>query len=125
MGRKISQRLTRCMEIAKTVPYTKEEFSILQQIIDGLFYAEGGSEYYAELSRDIYTISQDGSITETVPGSDDDMGGYGSLNLMQYLLVNYRRVFLFLTRVPSENVLLYVNDPILDPFVRWRLTIAR
>jgi len=36
-----------------------------------------------------------------------------------------KRLFLFLTQVPLDRVPIYINDPLLAPFARWRLAIAK
>jgi len=132
---KVSERSKRYIELAKAVPYSAFELDALKDILYEMFLKElreGIGDVFQELYLDLTNYIRCGFITDTLDESHVQCEQteymdtrYYELNYMQYLLINHRKVFLFLTHVPIDQVPLYLNDPKLEPFAKWRLTIAK
>jgi len=103
------------INLAASITYSPKELAQLQELLSGgvhdslwmdLFIFKGGG--LMDVSRDY----EDG-----VPRQE--------INFMQYLLLYHRKLFLFLAVLPLQDVLKYITDENLRPFVEWRLKINR
>jgi hypothetical protein len=121
----LAPRLQGFIDLAKHNPYSNSELTVLLEILSGYFYRDCDNAVYAELYRDLHSLTVSGTIVEVVPGSTNEDNKFVDLNFMQYLLVNYSKAFLFITLVTLENVPLYLSDSLLAPFANWRLSISR
>jgi hypothetical protein len=131
MIKTVSRRCQGFIDISRHNPYSGEEIEILYGMLYDELSKNFDSSYIYDLFRDIHSLCMQGTITDGL--SFDETEGFGiasdthlyRLNFLQYLLINNKRVFLFLTQVPLDRVPLYINDPKLSLFAKWRLTINK
>jgi hypothetical protein len=127
--------MKRLVEKARVVPYTKKELSILIEILKGYWLnynpwlPSGAIEYnYFEIGTDLeYAIEKGGYLIDRVfyPWPGEQSSEYKNMNILQFLLVYHRKVFLFLTCVERNMILIYIGKDPLRPFVEWRLKIGK
>ena len=133
-----TKRIQRYVARASTCFYTIKEIETLLEIISTQVLSDWRTKgvddsLFNDIDTDLRSFIKHGSIVDTLNENyvqsteavDPGDTRYYNLNLLQYFLINYKRIFLFLTLVPLSNVPLYINDILLKPFVRWRLTIAK
>jgi hypothetical protein len=123
------------LNIAYNITFTEKELEVLKNIMDTVIISDySGEEDFDmcfSIGGAIHECSTQGYCYETYNVDETDGDGMISdtrsvpLTFMQYLLVNFKRVFLFIALVPLSRVPLYLNDPVLSLFARWRLTIAK
>lgn len=116
------KRIDKMLSLSKSVPYTNEELRVLKDLIDNNIMDENGitNDNFLELYCCLIEIISNGSYYIDRPS-----GTFKRLNFLEYLLVYFRKVYLFLTCVSVKNVPLYINDAQLSPFVQWRLFINK
>jgi hypothetical protein len=136
MTKELTLRYKRCLAIATTMKFTEDEINLLKNMISEILAQEKYLEFedwdrYYEIDSALYDLTKAGHCTETF-NEDETLGAgvtssteYVPLTFTQFLLVNFRRIFLFIASVPLDRVPLYLNDPRLEPFAKWRLTIAK
>jgi len=131
--KRLSTRAQRFIAIAKSTQYTKKEYERLRGIL-----LQGLVNYDPNVSIETYDslceYLDDGHVTDSLdsahvdsPEAYDDTRYY-EITFLEHLLVGDlrdKRLFLFLTQVPLDRVPIYINDPLLAPFARWRLAIAK
>jgi hypothetical protein len=81
-----------------------------------------------DISYALYEHLKYGYVYDTVPYEDRDGDRderFIEISFMQFLILYHKRVFLFLTQVPLNNVVLYMDDPLLSCFADWRITIGK
>jgi hypothetical protein len=131
--------MKRLVEKAQIVPYTKEELKLLLHIIDGAYF-EVQTKAFTQNKEDLFDYSG------LISALEDELAGkkyyiddfstwahrkgetfqdYTGLNFMQFLLVYYRKIFLFLTCVDKKKTLIYLHRGPLNMFVEWRLKIGK
>jgi hypothetical protein len=115
------------MIVAEKSPYSDKELSTLRETL----FQEYALTNFTNSDLFEITTSTDNEIVDTLdashlenPGPLEDARIY-ILTFLQYLLINYRKIFVFLTQVPIDKVPLYLNKPTIKAFARWRLTIAK
>jgi len=122
------KRSEKFLDKAKSVPYTNEELKLLQDLISG--YCDPGEDLPFDLWNGLMFAIEEyiryGGISVNM--SSDTILGYESdnckhLNFMQYLLVYYRKIFLFLTCVDMNHVALYLKKNPFNIFCEWRYKI--
>lgn len=127
----LTARKIKFLKIAEMVPYTKKELSMLKSMLDdawiNLNYNDPDYSFLQNLYEDVsfaLSINCKGEkyFIDRPDVEDDPMGG---LNFMQYLLIYFLKVFIFLTCVKPESVPLYLNKKGFRIFVTWRLKIAK
>lgn len=124
---KVSSRTKRLIVLADSMNYSREDLKVLYGILSDEFDKDTRNNYVYDLWEEIGSIYEKGhtvdSLTEEATEDGAMIGDttYYKLDLPEYLLVNHRKVFLFLALVPFKNVPLYTNDPKLAVFARWRL----
>lgn len=131
MTRTVSRRCQGFIDISRHNPYSRGEIEVLRNIVYDELPKNFDSGYFYDLFRDIHSLCMQGVITDGL--SFDETEGFGvasdtrlyKLNLLQYLLINNKRAFLFLTQVLFDRVPLYINDPKLALFAKWRLIINK
>ena len=115
------KRSEKYVEMAGTVPYSREDLILLKDMVYGAWDTMIDEWDFFTLYDAINSeIDGTGTYTDSTP-DDWGTGNYKKLNLMQFMLVYFRRVFLFLRCVPPERVPLYVADGQLKVFCEWRL----
>ena len=121
----ITARLNKYKSMASVVPYTLDELKSLHDLT-----------MYSEELDTLNNMSLDTALHEYIHYGKIDLSlGGGAwlevtledmhVNFMQFLLVYYRKVFLFLMCVPIERISLYINHQGLRVFARWRLSIRK
>lgn len=134
MDYSLKSRTKKCMKIAISIKFSTEELIVLENLLKTFYDINSTIEQF-----DIgYTIS--GAIHECITTgycyetyNEDEICDEGMtsdtrsvpLTLLQYLFINFKRVFFFIACVPIDRVPIYINDPLLEPFVKWRLTISK
>lgn len=117
----ISERKQYLVERAKTVPYSVEELKLLQNLIRSSCTFDVIAPPKEE---EVYT-----GVLDALRWNADDAGiwvrGKRKINLMQYILVEFPKVFIFLTMVPLTRVSLYLWKPGIAPFAEWRTLISK
>jgi len=120
------KRSEKLIELSKSVPYSKEELKLLSNMVYDVSIND------SILNDDFYEIYN--CINDNISGKgyaidrDSDSEEYSPdkpLNILQFLLVYFKKISLFLTCVSLENVPLYINDSQLKAFVQWRLLINK
>jgi hypothetical protein len=120
MNQKLTIRETKYLAIAKTDSYTREELKMLE----GLLYDHLVSSYENSCDWDAEEIRF--VVQEYLEHGGISIDNTSkSFNFLQYLLVYYRKFFLFLTCVPLSNLPLYLNKKTLRIFCLWRMKIHR
>ncbi len=121
----MNTRLKKYISLSRSYPYTEEELKLLYSLINGKLNNDHPSELYNNFLEIMFSLEDEikgeGILTDL---SDDDVGLY-FLNFLQYLLIYFKRVFLFLICVPVKKVPMYIGDEQLDIFVQWRLQINK
>ena len=135
MKKNITPRMAEYLTLAKSITFDKKELTILRDIIKAIVLSEteGGDlwEPFQDMYDALHSCLKNGSYHDTYNEDESCDEGvtsdtrYVDLNFLQYALVNCKRVFFFIALVPIARVPIYMNDPILEPFVKWRLTIAK
>jgi len=129
---RLSSRIKKYIEIAKKDIYTPDEYNILLGILKSIIQTGDLAIYNVHEALDDYLRqgysedSLDAHYTNSPEAYDDTR--YYKLSFLQYVLTGSlgdKKIFIFLTQVPLCRVPLYINDPLLAPFAKWRLTIAR
>lgn len=134
MNTKLSVRTKKYMEISDSIEFSKEEMLVLGNLLDiewssSISKMDFDTSFF--IAEAIHECVKDGYCSDTYNVNETDGDGMTSntrsvpLTFMQYLLVNFKRVFFFIVLVPISRVPLYINDPTLALFARWRLTIAK
>jgi hypothetical protein len=125
----ISKRLQKFVDIARIVPYNNEELQQLLPLLRAADFDEAERTWTVqEFKSDIdYGLIQS-TIEDFIKYKcyATDWGARG-LNLMEFFLLYFRRVFIFLTRVDKKDVPIYIgtHKHYLKPFVEWRLRIDK
>jgi hypothetical protein len=111
--------------------YTKDELKLLEEMIDG--HCDPSEEnvpndVWSGVTIAIYEYLNYGGISVNM--DSDWFLGYErdiskKLNFSQFLLVYYRKIFLFLSYVSLDQVALYLNKKPLTVFCLWRYKIGR
>jgi hypothetical protein len=106
-----------------SVPFSTEDLRLLYKIVDNEMMDERGI-----LNDDLFIIqdSLENEINGVGTGVDresdsEEHAHYKELNFLQYLLVYFKKIYLFLMCVPDDKVPLYINNNQLRAFVLWRL----
>jgi hypothetical protein len=135
MNNKLTARYKKYLVIANSIEFNKEELKLLGDILESKW---SNPDFNSPLFDVLFSIgdalrdcNKYGHCYETY--NEDETEGAGvisdtrsvPLTFMQYLLINFKKVFFFITFVPLNQVPRYINDPYLAPFAKWRLTIAR
>lgn len=113
MTKEVPCRMQRYIDKAREVPYTLEELEILHGMLNG-------DPNHEDLWMDMFTLKN--GLMDVSREYEDGVPRQ-QLNLMQFLLVYHRRIFLFLMCVNLDQVLKYMDD--LKPFVEWRIRIGK
>jgi hypothetical protein len=131
----LSTRAQKYLIMANSVSFTREEYELLKGSLDTCWLEptteEKSFDMAFSMSQALHDYIETGHCYETYNQDETDNKGVVCatnsvpLTFTQYLLVNFRRIFFFLALVPLDQVGRYINDPSLELFVRWRLTIAR
>jgi len=138
--KKITARKLRCLELAKTVPYTYEDYASLLNILAeyaktkaaGFCWA-GSSEailldLYCRVGNFMHLGSYPLGIRFGWIPKYKEVPKYlhtKNLNFFQYLLTFNRKVFLFMACVPLNKVPLYFETPVIKVFAQWRMQIQK
>ena len=122
------------LKVATNVTFSVEELKLLKEPLEALWISEDSGDNFDacfHISCAIHECITQGHCYDTYNVDETEGKGITSdtrsvpLTIMQYLLINFKRVFFFIALVPLSNVPLYINDPSLELFARWRLTIAK
>lgn len=118
----LSKRKQALVEMAKTVPYSAEELKLLHSLVRSsctydLISPPKEEEVYQGVEDALRWNQNDGGIWV--------LDHNNKLNLMQYILVEFPKVFIFLTMVPLNQVSLYLWKPGIAPFAEWRTRIGK
>lgn len=118
MNKTLSPRRLRLVNLARSVPYSLEDIALLQGILNGT----GHDDLWA----DLFDFKHGRGIGVVEDGHNPERYAK-ELNLLQYLLVDsrYRKIFLFMTIVPFDEVPKYIAHKELAPFAEWRLKIRK
>jgi hypothetical protein len=129
----ISRRAKKLIGLAQIVPYTTEELIILRGIIESEWERKLGFEnlgYQFDHSTFLDGINdyiEHGGYEidwgEPVYWLGYEVTGQRKLNLMQFILVYFPKVFIFLTVVNKKDVPLFLCRGYLKMFAQWRLLI--
>ena len=125
---KLMQRL---IDKASHVPYTGDELRGLIEVIRR-YWHEDEMDYNNPSGFDFLDLIE--AINDHLKGRPIDINWgestwvfgyeintYKGLNLMQFLLVYYRKIFLLMACVPKEKLPLYLNKKPLKMVAEWRL----
>lgn len=131
--KRLSNRTLRYASIAKQSLYTNEEYTVLKNILLGHLAMDDpyvSFETYDALGEYLQagyvTDSLDSAHVDSPEAYDETR--YYEITFLEHLLVGDlrdKRMFLFLTQVSLDQVPRYINDTVLAPLARWRLTIAK
>lgn len=127
---KISKREQKYLEIAKTVPYTDEELKILKNLLSGYLFDERGfiNERMWDIEGAVSDQIENGYTIDTINDRPENELTYydedREINLMQFLFINFRKIFLFLL-LPLDEIPRYLGLKILEPFLEWRFKINK
>ncbi|RLG10762.1 hypothetical protein DRN73_06995 [Candidatus Pacearchaeota archaeon] len=121
------RRIEKMISLAKSVPYTNDELRILLNLINDKLIDMNGliNETYLNIVSLIEDQIENRGTYIDRGSSDSNDYRFKKLNFLQYLLVYFKRIFIFLVYIPLENVPLYINDNQLNPFCHWRLLINK
>jgi hypothetical protein len=117
--------MKRLVEKARVIPYTKTDLKLLAEIVTGYWY-ENKIDF--RLYDAITDCIRDNGFWIDRPienWPDETWSDYKYLNILQYLLVYRRKIFMFLTCVDNKRVPIYIEQSSLKPFVEWRLRIGK
>jgi hypothetical protein len=124
----LTARKIKFLKMAETVPYTNKELSMLKGMLDDVWinlnYNDPDYSFLQNLYEDVLPINCRGEDYFIDRPETEDLGLKG-LNFMQYLLIYFPKVFIFLACVKPENAPLYLNKRGFRPIVTWRLKIAK
>lgn len=121
------KRTEKLIELSKSVPYSKEELRLLRDILDRDMIKEGGMTDHDlyDLWDMIEEILSYGGYHIDRESDSEEYSHYKKLNFLQFLLVYFQKIFLFLICIPVDQVPLYINNNQLKTFVYWRLLINK
>lgn len=121
------KRSEKVINLSKSVPYSKEELTLLYKIVDNKITTPEGlfDEDFSEIALCISDTLSNGGYPIDRESDSEENAHFERLNMMQFLLVYFKRICLFLILVPFRNVPLYINDSQLGAFARWRLLINK
>lgn len=119
-------RIQKLVKLAKSAPYTKKELKLLYNLIK----SKMDTSY--TLDTNLFDISESlkgemkGKGTLIDWNSDsEEYASFKNLNFLQFLLVYFKKIFIFLVCVPLERVPIYIGHNQLNDFATWRLLINK
>lgn len=119
-------RIQKLISLSKTAPYTEEELKFLYDLI------KGSVDNTYPFNNNLFDVSEslkgeikgEGTLIDWNSDSEDNVS-FKTLNFLQFLLIYFRKIFLFLICVPFERVPLYIGHKELNDFAHWRLLINK
>ena len=119
-------RIKKLISLSKTAPYTEKELKLLLNLIKGKMdntYPFDNNLFDVSVSLK-GEIQGEGTLIDWDSDSEDKVS-FKTLNFLQFLLIYFRKIFLFLICVPIERVPLYIGHKELEDFAHWRLSINK
>jgi len=121
------KRSEKFIELSKSVPYSKEELKLLRNILDKDMIKEGGmiDHDLFDLYDMVEEILSYGGYHIDRESDSEEHSHFKKLNFLQFLLVYFQKIFLFLTCIPVKETPLYIINNQFKSFVQWRLLINK
>jgi len=119
-------RIQKLISLSKAAPYTKEELKFLYGLInDRINNTYPFNNNLFDVSESLKgEIKGEGTLIDWNSDSEDSVS-FKTLNFLQFLLIYFRKIFLFLVCVPIDRVPLYIEHKELNDFAHWRLSIKK
>ena len=123
--------MTRSMALMKEhtcTPYTEKDLAVLAGILMGVNnFNDPVFKPLSDIEDALREHQKNGFVEDTLHIEEEEnfTEKYVRISFMQFLILYHKKVFLFLTRVPLNDVVLYYGDPLLSYFADWRIKICR
>ncbi len=119
-------RIQKLVSLSNMAPYTNEELKLLYDLIKGKI------DNTYPFDNNLFDVSE--SLKDEIKGEgtlidwnsdSEDSPSFKKITFLQFLLIYFRKIFLFLICVPIKRVPLYVGHKQLNDFAHWRLAINK